>query len=134
MKKATEILLIISGVLSIVAAVGYLVSAIVLFAFASPQFTELVIKGLQEGSIHTTLPGTPEEVAKVVQMFFLGIGIAFLITLAFSISNAVFSLVARKNGTTVNYVLTIVFSVLSGTMIGIVGGIIGLVDNSSNRQ
>lgn len=133
MKKGIDVLLIISGVFSIIAAIGYAISAVVLFLFASPAFKDLVIRGLQEGTINSTIPGTPEEVATFVQSFFLGFAIGFMVALILSILCAVFSFKTRKDATNIGYILTLVFSALSGTIIGMVAGILGLVDNSNNK-
>ncbi len=127
MKKAADILLIISGIISIVWAVGYLIAAIVFFILSSPQFGQYIIDGLNNGSIHSTIPGTPEQQVAAIQLAFLIVGIVMAIALAFSIACAVFSFIGRNKRSTVSYVLIIMFSVLSGTIVGLVGSIFGLV-------
>ena len=78
MRKASEILLLISGILSIIAAFGYLVSMIVFFVLGSPSFTNIVIQGLEDGTIQTTIQGTPAEVAAFMQLTFMTLAIVFI--------------------------------------------------------
>ena len=127
MKKASDILLLISGVISIVWGIGYLIAAIVMFVFTSPQMTQFIINGLNDGTIRSTLPGTPEEVAAAIQLVFLVIGIVMVVALAFSVTCAVFSFTTKNSRSTIGYVLVLVFGLLSGTFVGTVGGILGLV-------
>ena len=96
MKKASDICLIIGGVLAILNAIGFLVASIIMFVFASPAFKQMVIEGLQNGSIKSSLPGTPEEVATALQVVFLGLGCGFLPFFLFAVLSAVFSFIAPK--------------------------------------
>ena len=127
MKKAADILLIISGIISIVWGIGYLVAAIVFFILSSPQFGQLIIDGLNNGTIHSTIPGTPEQQVAAIQLIFLTIAIVMTIALAFAIACSVFSFLGRSKKSTVGYILIIAFSVLSGTIVGLVGSIFGLI-------
>ena len=127
MKKASDILMLISGVISILWAVGYLISAIVFFVLCSPQATEFIVNGLKDGTIHSTLPGTPEEIAAALQIVFLTIAVIMVVALAFAITCAVFSFTTKNSRSTIGYILVLVFGVLSGTFVGTVGGILGLV-------
>ena len=96
MKKASDICLIIGGVLAILNAIGFLVASIIMFVFASPAFKQMVIEGLQNGSINSSIPGTPEEVATALQVVFLGLGCGFLPFFLFAVLSAVFSFIAPK--------------------------------------
>lgn len=127
MRKASEILLLISGILSIIAAFGYLVSMIVFFVLGSPSFTNIVIQGLEDGTIQTTIQGTPAEVAAFMQLTFMTLAIVFIFLLLFAVGSAIVAFLGKKKGGTALYILNIVFGLLSGTILNIVGGIIGLV-------
>lgn len=134
MKKASDICLIIGGVLAILCAIGFLVSGIIMLVFASPQFKEMIIKGLEEGTIHTTLPGTPEQVATIVQQAFLIAGACFLPGVVLAILSAVFSFMGPKRHTNTIYILNIVFGVLGGSVVNTIGGIIGLIVPENERK
>ncbi len=133
MKKASDICLIIGGVLAILNAIGFLVASIIMFVFASPAFKQMVIEGLQNGSINSSIPGTPEEVATALQVVFLGLGCGFLPFFLFAVLSAVFSFIAPKKGTNVFYVLNIVFGVIGASIVNTVGGVIGLLVPEGER-
>ena len=134
MKKASDIWLIIGGVLAILCAIGFLVSGIIMLVFASPQFKEMIIRGLEEGTIHTTLPGTPEQVATVVQQAFLIAGACFLPGFIFAVLSAVFSFLGPKKASNTIYILNIVFGVLGGSVVNTIGGVIGLLVPQNERK
>lgn len=134
MKKASDICLIIGGVLAILCAIGFLVSGIIMLVFASPQFKEMIIKGLEEGTIHTTLPGTPEQVAAIVQQAFLIAGACFLPGFILAVLSAVFSFLGPKKASNTIYILNIVFGVLGGSVVNTIGGIIGILVPQSERK
>ena len=134
MKKASEVLLIISGVISIIWGVGYLIAGIVMFVFTTPQAKQMLLEGLNNGTVYSNLPGTPEQQVATIQYIFLIIGIIMLVCLAFAIANTVLSFVAKGKKNTVLYVLVIVFSLLSGTFFGLIGSIFGLVTKDDPVQ
>ena len=127
MKKIGNILLIIAGVLTIIGSVGCLIGAIVLGVFSSPQFTQMIIDGLANGTIKSSIPGTPEQVAAQVQLVFLILAIVWAVEVLFAIGCAVVAFLANKKQTSGLYIANIVLGVLNGSIFSVVGGIFGLV-------
>ena len=134
MKRASQILLIVTAVLSFVGIVGLLIGAIVLFVFGSPAMHDMIVKGIQEGTINTSFDGDPETVANAVQAMFITAGVIVMIAILPTILCAIFSLVANKKSTDGWYIVVIVFSALTGSLFGIVGGILGVVANSGQPK
>ena len=81
MKRASQILLIVTAVLSFVGIVGLLIGAIVLFVFGSPAMHDMIVKGIQEGTINTSFDGDPETVANAVQAMFITAGVIVMIAI-----------------------------------------------------
>lgn len=131
MKKASDILLLIGFIFGIVGAVFTLVLVIVLFAMGNSQ--EVIIQGLKEGTIHTSYVGTVEEQAAVVCALFRGLAIGALIGFFIEVALCVVAAITRKKQTSGFYIGTLVLSVLCGSILIIVGAILGLVDNSTNK-
>lgn len=127
MKKAANILLLVGAIMAICSAVGYLIGAIVYGVLASPALTEFVIKGLQEGSIDSSFPGTAEEQAVLIQAMFVTLAVVFGCLVLTSAASVVFSFKARNTGNKVLIILALVFSVLSSTIVGAVGAVFGLI-------
>ena len=127
MKTTSKVLLVIGGVLEIVAALGFLIFAIVFLVMGSPEAKQAIIDGLNNGSIQTTAQGTPEEIASAMQVLFLTFGYIFLGLLPFAILAAVFSFVSNSKPSKTKLILTMVFSFLSGIEISLIGGIFGLI-------
>lgn len=132
MKKASKILLIINGVLAILAAIGFLVTGIIFMYGATPEAREMILKLIDEGAITTSTTMTREELATFVQATASGLGIGFIISAVLNIPNAVISFIASAKENKALYIISIVLSVISSTVIGILGGIFGLV--SSNKE
>ena len=128
MRKASDILLIISAVLAFLLAFGYLAGGIVFFVFASPQSYALLVEQIANGQIEINpAPATPEEGARAIQLVFLILGIVMLVLMLFAIAEGVLALFAKKKHSTVLYILNVVMGFLSGTLVSVVGGILGIV-------
>ena len=127
MKKIGNVLLLIAGILAIFAAVASLAGAIALIVFSGPQCTSMIIEGLQNGSIQSTLPGTPEQVTAQIQLMFLVFGIVLAVEVAIISGSAAVAFLAKSKQTSGLYIANIVLGVLSGSVLLIVGGILGLV-------
>ena len=130
MKKASKILLIINGVLAILAAIGFLVTGIIFMYGATPEAREMILKLIDEGAITTTTTMTREELATFVQTMSSSLGIGFVISAVLNIPNAVLSFIAAGKEKKPLYIIVIVLSVLSSTLVGILGGIFGLISSS----
>ena len=130
MKKASKILLIINGVLAILAAIGFLVTGIIFMYGATPEAREMILKLIDEGVITTTTTMTREELATFIQTMSSSLGIGFVISAVLNIPNAVLSFIAAGKEKKPLYIIVIVLSVLSSTLVGILGGIFGLISSS----
>ena len=130
MKKASKILLIINGVLAILAAIGFLVTGIIFMYGATPEAREMILKLIDEGAITTSTTMTREELATFVQTMSSSLGIGFVISAVLNIPNAVLSFIAAGKEKKPLYIIVIVLSVLSSTLVGILGGIFGLISSS----
>ena len=132
MKKASNVLLLIGAILSFVGILFYIIFGSVMFGLASPANTQLIIDGINNGTIVVNgVSGTPEQIAAYLQQVASGLGVFFLITGLFSIVPGILALIARKKETTGLYVATLVLSVLAGfNIITLLGSIFGLVANS----
>ena len=130
MKKASKILLIINGVLAILAALGFLVTGVIFMYGATPEAREMILKLIDEGAITTTTTMTREELATFVQTMSSSLGIGFVISAVLNIPNAVLSFIAAGKEKKPLYIIVIVLSVLSSTLVGILGGIFGLISSS----
>ena len=104
-----------------------LAGAIALIVFSGPQYTSMIIEGLQNGSIQSTLPGTPEQVTAQIQLMFLVFGIVLAVEVAIISGSAAVAFLAKSKQTSGLYIANIVLGVLSGSVLLIVGGILGLV-------
>ena len=130
MRKIGNVVLLIAGILAIFAAVASLAGAIAFIVFSSPQYTSMILEGLQNGTIHSTLPGTPEQVAAQIQAMFLIFGIVLAVEVAIISGSAAVAFLAKSKQTSGLYIANIVLGVLSGSVLLIVGGILGLVGRS----
>ncbi len=130
MKKASKILLIINGVLAILAAIGFLVTGVIFMYGATPEAREMILKLIDEGAITTSTTMTREELATFVQAMSSSLGIGFVISAVLNIPNAVLSFIAAGKEKKPLYIIVIVLSVLSSTLVGILGGIFGLISSS----
>lgn len=128
MKKAAKILFLVAGIVAILGAVGYLVSCIVFFALSSEASRQFVIDMINSNQIDTTgMTGTAEQIAPVIQATFLATGVVFLIFAIFSVVAIIFAFKARNTDKKALFILNIVLGALSGTAVGIVAGIFGLI-------
>ena len=134
MKKATQIVLLIAGILAIVAAVGYFAASIFYFAAGGfmvaldqgaisvadfPEWAVNLIDKLTQGYKYAT----PAELASAL---FVG-GALFLVAAIFCIPAAILSFMARGKDKQGLYIACIVLGVLSGTFVSLAGGILGLI-------
>ena len=133
MRKASEIILLVGAIVSIVAAVVYATIGGV-FAALGALPTEEVVKAIQDGTWRTDVPGTVEQQAEAIKLIFTGLGVMFLVFGVLCVPNAVFGFMARTRKTQALYVCNIVFGVLSGTEITLVGGIFGLIANGQEEN
>ena len=125
MKKASNILLIIGAILSIVSAFTLAICAIV-FVFVASQPKEAIIEAINNGTTHVSGNfATVEEEADYIIMLFNTLGVMFFIFAALYIVSAICAFVARKINSIGMYIVSLVFGIGNGLLI--VGSILGLV-------
>ena len=125
MKKAAKILLLISGILSIVCAVSFFIVGVVYLALGAsvPFLVELLNSGAMPND-----SGMPvEEYAPILAGTLIGVAVWMLVCAAFAVASAIISFKARNTDKKALFIVTIVLSVFSMTTVGIVGGIFGLI-------
>lgn len=127
MRKIGNVLLILAGIFAILGCLGALGGSIALIVFSGPQFKQMIIDGLANGTIKSDLPGTPEEIATGVQAIFLGVGIFLAVEVLFTFGCAAVSFAAKAKQTSGLYIANIVLGVLTGSIFALVGGIFGLI-------
>ena len=127
MKKAGNILLIISGVFAIISAVGCLIGGIVMLVMSGPSFFDKIVALVESGEIHSSHQGTPEEIAAFIQFVFMVCGIVCMTEVGFCSACGVVAFLGKKKETEGLYIANIILGVLSGSIFAIVGGVLGIV-------
>ena len=127
MKKAANIVLLIAMIFAYIGLGTLVLTSIALFIFGSPACKDLIIEGLKNGTVHTSAGGTLEEQAQIAQTALIFAGSLTLFFALLSLPTAIVTGVARKKETMGLYVATLVLSVLTGMILGIVGAVLGLV-------
>lgn len=127
MRKIGNILLLIAGILTIVGSLGCVAGAITLLIFSDPSYHAMIVDGLSNGTIQSSLPGTPEEVATEIQLMFLIFGIVLAVEVLFAIGCAVVAFLARNKQSSGLYIANIVLGVLNGSIFSILGGLFGVL-------
>ena len=130
MKKASDILLIIGFVFGVLGVISGIVLTITFFATSGNR--DAVIEAINNGSIHTTLPGTVEQQADTICRVLRGAAISGIVAVVLGVVFCVVSLLAERKGSTVLYIITLVFSVLAFNIISIVGAILGLLSGGKD--
>lgn len=133
MRKASKILFLVGGILSFVNAFAFLIVTVTFIIIGSPLLTQAFIDGLESGQIHSDIAGTPEEVARIIQMAFFFIGIGYLFPAIFAIVSGIVALKARKVKSRTIYILNIIFGFMGGVVVNSVGGIFALIDSYKMR-
>ncbi len=134
MRKASKILMLVAGIVSIFVAIGLFITAIVLLVCTLPEAKETIIEGLQNGTITTTFQGTIDQKAEYIQALFAALGVIFIIWAILAIVNSVVSFIGRGVQNKPMLIINIVFGFISGVEINLVGAILGLIANSRENQ
>ena len=142
MKKASQILFLIGGILAILLAVLWLVLAIVFF----------VDGGIAAAvaSDPSTLANLPQDVIKALNdlakaagvntwealaSYCIGLAVMFLFVAIFAIPAAVLSFISRKPSASMGLIITAtVFNILCWNPISVVGGVLGIVNCAVNKK
>ncbi len=134
LRIASNICILIGLIVSIIVAACCFISAIPFIIFGTPACTDIIRQGVEEGIIHTGADLPVEETVAVVQGVFLGIGITEIVAAIFATLNAVFSGIAHKQTSKTNYILNIVFGILSCVVINMIGAVLGLIVLTKKRE
>ena len=134
MRKASKILMLVAGIVSILVAIGLFITAIVLLSCTLPDAKEAIIEGLQNGTITTTFQGTIDQKAEYIQALFAALGVIFIIWAILAIVNSVVSFIGRGVQNKPMLIINIVFGFISCVEINLVGAILGLIANSRENQ
>ncbi len=131
MKKASNILLLVGGILQIVCALTFLILGIVFIAMASPASADLIREGLESGTIHSDIQGSTEEIIQALQIVFTALAVVFFVFTLFGVIGTIVTFSAKKKQTKGSFIAAIIFGVLSGPVVPAVGGIFGLIAGNS---
>ena len=128
MRKVSQILLLVGGILAIVCAVSLLVTSIILFA-GSPIAKQVLEPIFEQQGITD-----PEKITLAIQIASITMGVFFLIMALCGVPAAVVSFAARKKQSKGLLIACIILNWLSGSYFGIAGGIVGLIANSKESK
>ena len=126
MKKASNILYLITIIASIVGAIIIAISASVLLNYSSAEYTEAIANNIKNGSVRTSYTGTYTEQAEQIQALFKGLGIFYMIVAGLFILAAIVSIIARHSSGKGIHVFAIVIGIISLTIIPTVAGCLAL--------
>ena len=125
MRKVSNILLLIVGIYSIVAAVSLFITAIVFFVGGTPLLGHYLEPLLVEAGIDD-----PERITFLIQICSISCGVSMLWVAILCIPSAILSFKARKNPTKGLLLANVIVGYLCGTTYNVVGGILGLIYNA----
>lgn len=131
MRKASKIIYLVAAILSIVAAVCYLICGIVMLVL--PNIPEIIEAIEQEIAKNPELPADALEIFKA---FFVFYGVCAIITAICAGVNSFFAFKAHgqeKPSKSLN-VLNIVFGVLGGVLVNVVAAIFAFVANGQEER
>ena len=125
MKKASDIVLLVSGIVGFVAAGCLFITAVMFTIFSLPFFTDIVRSGIEQGTINTDFDNIDAAMVFVISTFISCAVCFYFVSIIMIVASCIF-LKARKQGTRGLYITSIVFGAISGLEGGVVGGIFGL--------
>lgn len=129
MKKAANILFLIGMILSILSAIGCVISAIIcLVANSVPDLKEQLIQTLEQYHVPQA-----QMIAEWAKRSLIASAIGSFFSCGFAIANSIISWKGREGNTTI-YVLNIVFGILSGVIVNVVGAILALIADNKNKD
>ena len=133
MKKASNILYLIGGIYAIVSVAALLIAGVILLIFSSSALTATIIKGIEEGTIHTSFTGSPEEIAVMIQITFLAIGITFIAVSAIYVIAGIIAFKGRNNDKKNLFVANIVFGVITENPLILLASIFALIKGDTKE-
>lgn len=123
MRRASNILLLVGGIYSIICAASFFIVAIVLFVSGTPLLGHFLEPILVEHGVDD-----PEKVIMIIQICSISLGVTMLFCAGLSIPSAVVAFLARKKPEKGLLIVNIVFGYLIGYY-NLAGGILGIIYN-----
>lgn len=127
MKRLSKTFLRVGGIIDFVIAGCFFIAVIVFAILASPLFTDVLVKGIEDGNITSSIEVTPEQAAFGIQLVFLGLAIGFVFVVACAIVAAIFSFKAVNNYTKGMLITNIVLGSCIGSGFSTAAGILGVI-------
>lgn len=135
MRKASKILYLAGGIVSIVWAVAFLIcgiSCIVLGAIGE-GYVDQIIAYISEHAPEVAEKLTPEMIAAFFGVA-IGLGVVFLVETAVAAVGAVFAFKAHKEDKRWLAIINIVFGVLGVTIVPAVGAVFQLISDGKEEK
>ena len=127
MRTASRILILIGAIFSIIMATVFVIVGLVYLGIAADKAS--ILEGINNGSITTSTPGTPEEQAAALQLTFQIIACVFLVIAFINICNTVVSFITKKVQSNALYITCLILGLISFVEINSLGSIFGLIAN-----
>lgn len=126
MRIPSRILLLIGGISAFVQAALLFIYGVVFGVLSLPVFKDLIMKGIEDGTIKVEGADSVNMALTIVQITFVSVAVIFLILAGLSIASGILTFKARKEEEKVSYILAIVFGALSDVTAAVVGSVFGL--------
>ena len=127
MKRLSKTFLRVGGIIDFVIAGSFFIAVIVFAILASPLFTDVLVKGIEDGNITSSIEVTPEQAAFGIQLVFLGLAVGFSFVVACAVVAAIFSFKAVNNYTKGMLITNIVLGSCIGSGFSTAAGILGVI-------
>lgn len=128
MKRIGRTLIRVGGILAIVYSACFALAMVVFIVLATPLFTQTLISGLNNETIQSAFPGTPEEQALAIQIMFGVMAAGFGLVAGFCLASVIVSFKTLKEDNKKGlYIANIVFGLLSGVYFNTAGGVLGVI-------
>ena len=134
-KTLKDIFSLIAAIFASIASLLLLGSGVLFIVLASHNATDFIVEGLRNGTINTTMNGTPEEVAQALQAtLFPALAIVMFIIFAFALGGAILCFLQRGKDSEGLSIAVLVLGVLSGDIIVILAGVFGILSALDQRK
>ena len=133
MKKASKILLLVGGIMSLVLAGIVLILSITFTVLGSPAVVEAIREGIEKGQITTSAANT-EAAVIIFQSTMITTAIFFYIWTVILIINGIIALISRGKTSKGLYIASIILGFASGVEVNAVGGIFGIIGTRRERR
>lgn len=145
MKKASKVLLLIAGIVSIVMAILWLVLSIIEFVRAGEVYAIYTARNAGNAVVppdwymeyfkaHHSEYKTFLEFTEAYAGSFILTGVLYMVFFVFCIPCAIISFISKNRENKGLFICDIIFGVLSGTGLSILGGIFGLIAAGTKKE